>query len=276
MPITLIIIHCSFLLIKYRESAVLLHILKHLRQRRLLTSYKSILSSTSIRLEHPLITQLYTTLVLQGDWPATESLLHKWSEANLFDAYLHASQPHAVWKRLHGVDADGDAPSKRGGHAMCIDQGKRVIYLFGGWDGQKSLDDFWQYDIQEEKWKVLSHSTSSEKNGPEPRSCHKIVFDAKTGCIYLLGRLGDKDGLREGGVGNTLRPEERQSGEAAEDGSGATPFCSEFHRYHTRGLDAGKWDLLSFDTAVSISRCYAVQTFTTKNGPCFSPRADHH
>jgi hypothetical protein len=245
--------HRSLLLIKYRESAVLLQILKHLRQRRLLTSYKSILSSTSIRLEHPLITQLYTTLVLHGDWSATESLLYKLSQTGLFDAYLNAGQPHAIWKRLNAVDADGDAPSKRGGHAMCIDQGKQVIYLFGGWDGQKSLDDFWQYDIQEEKWKVLSHSTSSEKNGPEPRSCHKMVFDAKTGCIYLLGRLGDKDGLRDNGVGGAEGSEGRQSEEAAGDGNAPTPFCSEFHRYHTRGLDAGKWDLLSFDTAVSTS-----------------------
>lgn len=235
----------------YRESAVLLHILKHLRQRRLLTSYKSILSSTSIRLEHPLITQLYATLVLQGNWFGAESLLHKLSEAGLFDAYLHACQPHAVWKRLHGVDADGDAPSKRGGHAMCIDQGKQVIYLFGGWDGQKSLDDFWQYDIQEERWTLLSHSTSSEKNGPEPRSCHKMVFDAKTGCIYLLGRLGDQDGLRAGGGEDTEESDTLRGGETATDGNTTTPFCSEFHRYHTRGLDAGKWDLLSFDTASS-------------------------
>ena len=64
---------------------------------------------------------------------------------------------------------------------MCIDQGKQIIYLFGGWDGQHSLDDFWMYDIQEDRWKVLCHNTSREKNGPEPRSCHKMVFDAKTG-----------------------------------------------------------------------------------------------
>jgi muskelin len=230
----------------------------------MLTSYKSILSSSSIRLEHPLITQLYSTLVLQGDWSATESLLAKLSEAGLFDTYLNACQPRAVWKRLHGVDADGDVPSKRGGHAMCIDQGNRMIYLFGGWDGQKSLDDFWQYDIQEERWRVLSHSTSSEKNGPEPRSCHKMVFDAKTGCIYLLGRLSDKDELRDpgkweggregegGGGGEGEGTDVRESGEATEESNTVTPFCSEFYRYHTRGLDMGKWDLLSFDTAVSI------------------------
>jgi hypothetical protein len=232
---------------------VLLHILKHLRQRRLLTPYKSILSSSSVRLEHPLITQLYSTLVLQGDWAATQSLLPKLSDAGLFDAYLHSCQPHAVWKQLHGVDADGDTPSKRGGHAMCIDQEKQIIYLFGGWDGQKSLDDFWQYDIQEERWRLLSHNTSSEKNGPEPRSCHKMVFDAKTGCIYLLGRLGDKDGLREAVEGDLERSEALQDEDAAGDEVTPTPYCSELHRYHTRGLDAGKWDLLSFDTAVSVT-----------------------
>jgi hypothetical protein len=80
-----------------------------------------------------------------------------------------------------------------------------------------------------------------------------MVFDAKTGCIYLLGRLGDKDGLKEAGEGNAEGSDGQQNGEAAGDGSTATPYCSEFHRYHTRGLDAGKWDLLSFDTAVGIS-----------------------
>lgn len=155
---------------------------------------------------------------------------------------------------MHGVDADGDVPSKRGGHAMCIDHSKQVIYLFGGWDGRKSLDDFWQYDIQGERWRVLSHSTSSEKNGPEPRSCHKMVFDAKTGCIYLLGRLGDKDGLRIDGQGDAAGSGAQRSEESAGEGNTATPFCSEFHRYHTRGLDAGKWDLLSFDTLVSTLR----------------------
>lgn len=204
-----------------------------------------------MRLEHPLISKLYTALVLQGDWSTTQSLLPKMSEAGLFDAYLHACQPHAVWKRLHGVDADGDAPSKRGGHAMCIDQGKQIIYLLGGWDGQRSLDDFWMYDIQEERWTVLSHSSSTEKNGPEPRSCHKMVFDAKTGCIYLLGRLGDKDGLRSAGEADAEGPDGLAPREFSEENP-PTPFCSEFHRYHTRGLDAGKWDLLSFDTAVSI------------------------
>ena len=101
--------------------------------------------------------------------------------------------------------------------------------------------------------KRTKHSTSSEKNGPEPRSCHKMVFDAKTGCVYLLGRLGDKDGLREAVERDSERSEALQDEDAAGDEVTPSPYCSELHRYHTRGLDAGKWDLLSFDTAVSVT-----------------------
>lgn len=130
---------------------------------------------------------------------------------------------------------------------MCIDPDNGHIYLFGGWDGYKSLDDFWVYDIRTERWRVISHSTALEKNGPIARSCHKVVFDTKSGCIYLLGRMGDGDVM-------PVRPEDeealRRAGERVGP-RGSTAFCSEFYRYHTRGLDAGKWDLLTFDTAVS-------------------------
>ena len=202
------------------------------------------------------MTSLHTTLVLEGNWDDAETLLAQASSAGLFQSYLQSCQPHAQWRRLHGVDADGDAPSKRGGHAMCIDSDNGHVYLFGGWDGYKSLDDFWVYDIQTERWQVTSHNTALEKNGPIARSCHKMVFDTKSGCIYLLGRLGDGDVM-------PARPEDeealRRAGERA-GSRGSTAYCSEFYRYHTRGLDAGKWDLLSFDTAVSLP-C----TFTTMN-----------
>lgn len=198
------------------------------------------------------MTSLHTTLVLQGNWDDAEALLAQASNAGLFQSYLQSCQPHAQWRRLHGLDADGDSPSKRGGHAMCIDPDNGHIYLFGGWDGYKSLDDFWVYDIPTERWRVISHSTALEKNGPIARSCHKMVFDTKSGCIYLLGRLGDGDMI-------PARPEDeealRRAGERVGP-RGSRSYCSEFYRYHARGLDAGKWDLLSFDTAVSMSCTY--------------------
>ncbi|KAF8070082.1 Muskelin N-terminus-domain-containing protein [Lyophyllum atratum] len=234
---------------EYRETAALRHVLKHLRQRRLLTPYESIVSRSGFQLEHPLITKLHESVVLQGNWQRAEQLVSIISKAGLCDSYLHGTQPYAVWKQLRGTDPDGDVPSPRGGHAMCIDPVNDMIYLFGGWDGEKSLDDFWVYSVKEDKWRVLSHSTSGEQNAPGARSCHKMVFDTKTGSIYLLGRLSDLDSARATNEGGTPGSSEG----TARDSS--TPpvraFCSEFYRYHTRGMDSGKWDFLYFDTASS-------------------------
>jgi muskelin len=102
-----------------------------------------------------------------------------------------------MWTRLLGTDADGDVPPARGGHAMCIDPVNfEMIYLFGGWDKDKSMDDFWVYSIKEDKWKVLSHSALKEQNAPGARACHNMVFDTKTGSIYLLGALTESNDLR--------------------------------------------------------------------------------
>ncbi|KIK91363.1 hypothetical protein PAXRUDRAFT_830906 [Paxillus rubicundulus Ve08.2h10] len=234
---------------EHRETVVLRQILKHLRERCLLTPYRAVLSRSQIQLEHPIVTALHTSLVLKGNWTEAESLITRASSAGLFHSYIQSCRPHAQWKRLHGVDADGDAPSGRGGHAMCLDPDNGHIYLFGGWDGSKTLDDFWVYDVTSERWRIISHSTSAEKNGPVARSCHKMVFDTKSGCIYLLGRLGDGDVVSRPEGEDALRRAGERVGVVGEGRS--TPYCSEFFRYHTRGLDADKWDLLSFDTAAS-------------------------
>lgn len=107
---------------------------------------------------------------------------------------------------------------------------------------QKNLDDYWAYDITNNRWKLLSQHTSQDKNGPGPRACHKMVFDQKTGCIYLLGKLGDEEGSRLLSE-NPSDPKPPAAGEQQ--------FCSEFYRYRTRGIDQGNWELLNFDTAAS-------------------------
>lgn len=235
----------------------------------MLGPFQDVLSRAGFQLEHPNITALYEALVLKGDFDLSESLLQSIAASNLFSSSIRAAQPYSSWTRLHAVDADGDAPSARGGHAMCIDPEHGMIYLFGGWDGQKSLDDFWVYSIESEKWELLSYATQRELHGPGPRACHKTVFDSKTGDIYFFGKLDDPGTL----VKET--PDMPQASEAAEPSespilptnltrrppaaglSRTLPpppwsiHAAELYRYHTRGRDAGKWDLLTNDTAVS-------------------------
>ncbi|EED81562.1 predicted protein [Postia placenta Mad-698-R] len=253
---------------KYHEASVLRHVLKHLRKRRFLTPFADILSRCGIQLEHPRVTDLYDSIVLQGNWPRSEELLQRLASEGLLDEHQRASPLRTEWTRLHGLDADGDAPCRRGGHAMCMDEENGLIYLFGGWDGQRNLDDFWVYDVRADVWRLLSLATGRDLNGPGPRSCHKMAFDRKTGSIYVLGRLLDSDDVDQpamnsgsvnspsdsSGVPDIRAASASHTVDIPRAGSvtrlvwPSTP--SEFYRYHTRGLDAGKWDLLTMDTQV--------------------------
>lgn len=67
--------------------------------------------------------------------------------------------------------------------------------MFGGWDGNRDLNDFWTYNITTNKWTLLSINTAME-GGPDPRSCHKMVLDTTYKLLFLLGRYLDR-GLRD-------------------------------------------------------------------------------
>ncbi|KAI0049849.1 hypothetical protein FA95DRAFT_1537340 [Auriscalpium vulgare] len=230
---------------QYLETEALRHIFKHLRTHRLLAPYRSLMASTDLQVEHPLITRLYEAIVSEGDWAEAETAVQLAASTGLFDAYMRSTPPRAIWKRIYGSSADGDVPSRRGGHAMCIDEANGLIYLFGGWDGEKSLNDLWVYAIADDKWRLVAAESSGESAVPSPRSCHKMAFDPTTGVIYLLGGLSDSDGHPED-------PANTSNEEASPSPAGA-PAASraDFYQYHTRGTKAGSWQRLSDDTTAS-------------------------
>lgn len=254
--------------LQHRESTVLRHILKHLRQRRLLTPYQDILSRAATTVESPLITQLHTTLVLQGAFKDAEKHLQTISSSGLFSSYLQSSYPYAAWDRLIGTDRDGDTPASRSGHAMCLDYINEVIYIHGGYDGEKSLGDFWAYSDKEDVWQKLSENTHTQ-GGPTARSCHKMAFDAKSGNIYVLGRLTDTDAARarvtRRGLPSTTFTGPSGSHRSNLPLSNLPPVPpppttdppnttdSEFYVYYTRGPERGTWRCISPDTAVGLN-----------------------
>ncbi|KAI9459094.1 Muskelin N-terminus-domain-containing protein [Russula earlei] len=241
----------------YMEATALRHILKHLRSRRLMASFRALAASADVQLEHPLVTRLYDAVVSDGDWAEAGLVLQLAADAGLFDEFAREAPAQATWARLCGASADGDAPRQRGGHAMCIDEAAGRIYLYGGWDGERTLDDFWVYPIAEGRWRVVPRPEHEHDDGvwPGRRSCHKMAFDAGTGCIYLLGCLGvSDDDLRENDASRA------RSSDAAGAGAGAgqPPASSssstqraDFYAYHTRGDAAGTWELLSSNTETS-------------------------
>ena len=267
---------------QYKESTILRHMLKHLRQHRFLGPYQNILSRTRLgqgsgsqQFEHPAVSSLHTSLVLRGEFSIAESLLETCAADGLFTSSILSCQPAALWSRIHVIGVtEGCAtqPSARGGHSTCIDPDSGDIYMFGGWDGERDLQDLWMWSAVEERWKLLG------SGGPVPRSCHKMVFNQRTGDIYLLGRLYEEapsDGTPS--PINDARATHGHRASASEpppldrpataagvssalyDASRAMPrprtsaLSSDFYCYHTRGFNAGEWELISPDTLVSVA-----------------------
>ena len=51
---------------------------------------------------------------------------------------------------------------------MLLDSAAQTLYLFGGWDGYKDLNDFWSYDVAASRWRLISADTEAD-GGPSPR-----------------------------------------------------------------------------------------------------------
>ncbi|KAJ3288309.1 Muskelin 1, intracellular mediator containing kelch motif [Rhizoclosmatium sp. JEL0117] len=195
--------------INYRENQVIRLCMKHFRQRNYLDAFEALQTRTNLQLEDPLLTELHASLVINGDFTAAENILQQAFSRNLFTEYVHESSYKPEWRRIKNDGGeyfpieircelnlrtllDAEAPCCRGGHQMCVDSEGGLVYIFGGWDGQKDLSDFWSFNVETRQWKCISMDTR-RMNGPGPRSCHKICFDPATKSIYTLGRYVDPD-----------------------------------------------------------------------------------
>jgi len=208
---------------QYREKETIRLCLKHFRQHNYLEVFESLQKKTKIQLEHPLLTELHSTLVLRGDYQGTEELIVKSSEQGVFSKYMSSQQPRSVWTPLILPEDSLEAPTPppevtappgeereeeeeeeklpptqptaRGGHQLVMDPGSQMIYLFGGWDGNRDLSDFWAYNVALGKWTLISADTEAD-GGPPSRSCHKMVVDPVYRQIFVLGRYLER-GLRD-------------------------------------------------------------------------------
>ncbi|CAJ0751504.1 15779_t:CDS:10 [Entrophospora sp. SA101] len=140
--------------------------LAHFRQKNYLNAFDALQSRTHILLEDPVLTDLYTQLVINGDFQLSEEIICEAVTNGLFEDYLHDK-----------------VPCMRGGHQMCIDAEVIIdwIQTLHCWNGTTNLSDFWVYNINKNSWSLIS--------GPEPRSNHKMCFDPKYKKIYVYGKF---------------------------------------------------------------------------------------
>eukprot|EP00002_Diphylleia_rotans_P015236 TRINITY_DN2953_c0_g1_i3.p1 TRINITY_DN2953_c0_g1~~TRINITY_DN2953_c0_g1_i3.p1 ORF type:complete len:659 (-),score=113.86 TRINITY_DN2953_c0_g1_i3:63-2039(-) len=196
--------------------------MKYLRSQRQTEALQLLQKNTNVQLEHAVLSSLYDAIVVNGDFDLAMQILANSLKDNHF-VWKWRTLPYSVqWTRIHPkAKGPKDYPRMRGGHQMCIDSEDGFIYLFGGWDGQNDLGDFWCYDIKKDDWTLISENTEQD-GGPSPRSCHKICFDQAERKIYTLGRYVDLED---------------------DDGS----IANDFYCYD---IKQQKWSLISKNTAI--------------------------
>ncbi|CAH1783153.1 unnamed protein product, partial [Owenia fusiformis] len=208
----------------YREREAIRLCLKHFRQHHYIEAYEALKKKTKVSLEHEVLTDLHTELVLNSDFDACEQLIEKACDDGLFDHYISQQDYKPKWSSVEPVtkreNQNDFRPGMRGGHQMCIDTQSDIIYLYGGWDGNKDLADLWEYSISTQTWTCLCKNTQ-EEGGPSARSCHKMVVDYERKQIFTLGRYLD----------NSLRA--------------ADNLKSDFYMYD---VETAKWTLITNDT----------------------------
>lgn len=248
-------------------------VLKYLRDRGFTSAYQNLLTESQVKLENTIVERLHEA-VLAGEYASAEGIVSEAASSGLLVQHLSTISPTASWTQRTGDDADGDIPCARGGHAMCIDDKRGMIYIHGGFDGKESLDDFWSYSIADDRWTCIAGHTGAMSLGPGARSCHRMLFDDTTGGIYLLGRLNDRDATEY----SKIADKSNESTNVVPPTVGPQPRATEMWLYHTQGPDQGLWTRPLGDgseTVTSHSFTYTPCSHINDLGPSYTVRASN-
>ncbi|XP_038045221.1 uncharacterized protein LOC119719803 [Patiria miniata] len=83
-----------------------------------------------------------------------------------------------IWKSLF-PESPRRRPCHRSKQAACRHGGQ--IYMYGGRDGNRTLQDFWRYDVVTNIW------TRMECGGDAPPPLHEHTMVAQRGCLFIFG-----------------------------------------------------------------------------------------
>jgi hypothetical protein len=86
----------------------------------------------------------------------------------------------------------GVGPGPRSGTAVFYDTRGRLLYVFGGKDNNGLRNDLWRFDLNRERWELLSPDGSS--GSPAPMTDAALVVSPGDGSVSVLaGPLEDPD-----------------------------------------------------------------------------------
>eukprot|EP00614_Pseudopedinella_elastica_P032607 CAMPEP_0172616726 /NCGR_PEP_ID=MMETSP1068-20121228/67006_1 /TAXON_ID=35684 /ORGANISM="Pseudopedinella elastica, Strain CCMP716" /LENGTH=165 /DNA_ID=CAMNT_0013422251 /DNA_START=26 /DNA_END=519 /DNA_ORIENTATION=- len=103
------------------------------------------------------------------------------------DGRVYLNQLHALdvdsyhWRRL---EASGPPPERRANHASATDPQGLALFIFGGWDGRRRLNDLHRLDTRTLTWSSCSPS------GPLPSPRAGMTLGWVSGMLLLFGGSG--------------------------------------------------------------------------------------
>eukprot|EP00033_Pygsuia_biforma_P002376 GCRY01002630.1.p1 GENE.GCRY01002630.1~~GCRY01002630.1.p1 ORF type:complete len:858 (-),score=233.66 GCRY01002630.1:127-2700(-) len=198
--------------------------LKFFRHHNHLDLFDSLQARLAVNYEGTKVTDFFNFLVKEGDFVQAEQILITLAHKGAFDEYLSTFAYRVAWSKLTSPQLQSNAgvfPQPRGGHQVVVHSETNKAYMFGGWNGQNDLGDFWSLDLNTLTWDLI-HGDTGLVGGPEKRSCHKMCIDSFRGHIYVFGRFVN-----------------------VENSSSNRPVTADFYRYD---IQSNTWTLLSPDT----------------------------
>lgn len=102
--------------------------------------------------------------------------------------YVNISVSRGHWKEL---SEKKEVPSPRSGHSATIYT--NAMYVFGGHNGSKVLNELYKFDLLKCEWEKLSDK-SPPNTLPSPRTSHSAAIDPISGVLYVHGGSGNDFG----------------------------------------------------------------------------------
>jgi len=84
----------------------------------------------------------------------------------------------------HAVVTTGERPPQRANHCSVVEGQKSLLYIFGGWDGTKRLNDLYQLDVATLVWTLLQPFGVP----PQPRAGTTLSYIR--GLLFMFGGSG--------------------------------------------------------------------------------------
>ncbi|CAL1133193.1 unnamed protein product [Cladocopium goreaui] len=95
------------------------------------------------------------------------------------------------------VEKNASGPVARYEHVAAWDagpeMGHRLLWLHGGWDGQRAFRDLWKFDVRSRAWNLVSSGSA----GPSERWAHVCAWDPKTRQLWVHGGWNSRSNLQD-------------------------------------------------------------------------------